>query len=99
AVAAGDAVGDRYDGADVASPSDRFEVLDPLLDQVADLGCLDGHVSSSSGEFRSGRQLVRDAIEPGQYRAVDHEIPGAHHGAADELRISLAMQAHGALEL
>src|SRR5580693_6274221 len=43
---AGDAVGDRHDGADVARLRDRLEVLDPLLDQIADLGCLDGHVRS-----------------------------------------------------
>jgi hypothetical protein len=41
----GDAVGDRHDRADVARLGDGLEVLDPLLDEVADLGCFDGHVN------------------------------------------------------
>src|SRR6185312_9664700 len=68
-VDAGNAVGDRHDGADVASLSDRFEVLDPLLDQVADLGCLDGHVSSPLANFVQAvssyaMRLSRASTEP-----------------------------------
>ena len=42
----GNAVGDRHDRADVAGFRDAFEALDPLFDQIADLGCLDSHVLS-----------------------------------------------------
>src|SRR6516165_11287745 len=43
----GDAIGNRHDGADVAGLGDSLEVLDPLLDEIADLGCLDSHTISS----------------------------------------------------
>jgi len=49
AVNAGDAVGDRDDRADVAGLGDGFEILDPLLDEIADLGRLDGHIVRSCG--------------------------------------------------
>jgi hypothetical protein len=47
-VDAADAVGDRDDGADVARGGYVLETLDALLDEIADLGCLDGHVVRSS---------------------------------------------------
>jgi hypothetical protein len=40
---AADAVRDRDDGADVAGLGSRLELVDALLDEIADLGCLDGH--------------------------------------------------------
>jgi hypothetical protein len=43
AVDARDAVGDRNDRADVACLRDGLEALDPLLDEIADFTCLDGH--------------------------------------------------------
>ncbi len=43
AVDARDAVGDRHDRADVARLRDGLEAFDPLLDEIADFACLDGH--------------------------------------------------------
>src|SRR2546430_4370669 len=48
--------------------------------------------------WSSGSQLVGDALEACAQRAVDHQVPGAQHRAADERRVDLAAQAHGALE-
>src|SRR5487761_1494839 len=85
AMDAGDAVGDRHDRADVARLSNGFEALDPLLDEIADFACLDGHEMFPRKKALSG-QLVSDALEPGPERAVDDQLPGAQHGAADERR-------------
>src|SRR5579864_2880395 len=56
-------------------------------------------ISSTPGKaqfngWSSGRQLVSDALEPGAQRAIDHQVPGAQHRTADELRVCLAVQPH-----
>src|SRR4029077_2824474 len=43
-------------------------------------------------------QFVGDAVKPGAQRAVDHQVPGAQHCAADQRRIDLTVQSYGALE-
>src|SRR5215469_4011851 len=45
-----------------------------------------------------GGQLVGDALEPPAERAVDHQVAGAQHGAADQRRISHTLQSHGAAQ-
>src|SRR5579883_2904058 len=46
----------------------------------------------------SRRELVRHALELAAERAVDHEVAGAQHSAAEELRIDLAMHPHAPLQ-
>src|SRR5689334_25093836 len=74
---AADAVGDRDDGADVAGLSDRLEVLDPLYDQVADLGRFDRHMSGFLMRFardllasprREARKYSRRVTAPDEER-------------------------------
>ena len=48
AVDTADAIGHRNNRADVSRGGDVLEALDALLDEIADLGCLDGHVVRSS---------------------------------------------------
>jgi hypothetical protein len=57
-VNAHDAVRDRDDRADVASLGDGFEILDPLLDEIADLGRFDGQLASSSLNSCAGGHAV-----------------------------------------
>src|SRR5580704_12198207 len=48
---------------------------------------------------RSSRdQFVGDARQSPAHRAIDDQVAGAHHGAAEEFRVSSAVQAHFALE-
>src|SRR5580704_15509705 len=48
---------------------------------------------------RSSRdQFVGDALQAPAHRAIDDQITGTQHGAAEQLRIDAAMQAHLALE-
>src|SRR5580692_2172637 len=54
-------------------------------------------------EFRMGGrsscdQLVGDALQAPAHRAIDDQVTGAHHGAAEKFRVSRAMQAHLALQ-
>src|SRR5579863_902485 len=46
----------------------------------------------------SGDQLVGNALEAPAYRAIDDQVTGAHHGAAEEFRVGRAVQAHFALQ-
>src|ERR1044071_693571 len=48
--------------------------------------------------IRSGSQLVRDALEPRSQAAIDNQVSGADHRAADERRIRLGAQTHFALQ-
>ena len=70
----------RHDGADVARLGRGVEVLDARLDQVADFGCLDGHVFFP----RLIRQLRAEPREAALQRTVDHQVAGADDGAADQ---------------
>src|SRR5271165_6981556 len=54
-------------------------------------------------EFRRGGgssrdQFVGDALQAPAYRAIDDQVTGAHHGAAQKFRVGGAMQAHFALQ-
>src|ERR1700678_3611656 len=54
-------------------------------------------------EFRmSGRssrhQFVGDALQAPAHRAIDDQVTGAHYGAAEEFRVSGAMQTHLVLQ-
>src|SRR5580698_4727693 len=54
-------------------------------------------------EFRMGGrssrdQLIGDALQAPAHRAIDDQVTGAQHRAAEQCRISSAMQAHFALQ-
>src|ERR1700761_5985950 len=48
--------------------------------------------------WSSRDQLVGDALQAPAHRAIDDQVTGTHHRAADELRIDLTVQPHLALE-
>src|SRR5581483_2508597 len=90
-----DAVGNGNDRADVARLGDGFEVLDALLDEIADLGRLDGHLSTSSLNVcaaRSCRERVSHALQSSAHRAIDHQIARTHDRTADELWIDVTLE-------
>ena len=79
AVDAADAVGHRHDGADAARLGGGGEVLDAGLDQVADLGSLDGHVACLCWPCRTRgralRFLVSSSVQSRAARACSASDP------------------------
>ena len=93
---AADAVGQRDDRADVARFSLRFEVLNALPNQLANLGCFDSHVSSLEG---LADDLLGEPLQARTHRAVDYHVVRLDDRAADQRRVDRQRELHCAPEL
>ncbi len=101
AVDTANAVGHRNDRTDVAGFRRRFELFDSLLDEIRDLGCLDGHVWSSKNPATTGSNAshgVTESLDTPAQRAIDDEISRLHNRTADQSGIDVGAQTHRTLQ-
>src|ERR1700689_1226450 len=81
-----------------ASVTDSKSSIRCLIRSLISVALMTISVSFVESVGRLRGQFVGNVLEPCAQRAIDHQVPGAHHRPADQARVDLAVQPYLALE-